>query len=249
MRPAHFLRGHSDDHSEAAHLMPVTILDLVVIGVVLISALLAAVRGLTREVLAIASWVAAAAVAWTFHPQLLPIVKQYIPNETIALIAAIAALFLVTLILVSLITARLSDFVLDSRIGALDRTLGFVFGAGRGLLLAVIGYLFFTALVPEKMQPPWAREAKAKPLLEETGRSLLTMLPQDINSDIVKKLLKPKTGDEPVDAPAEEPRAPANPTADPQRRTEVPNATDRAGLQRAIEASRPATPPATPARP
>ena len=163
--------------------------------------------------------------------------------------AAIAALFLVTLILVSLITARLSDFVLDSRIGALDRTLGFVFGAGRGLLLAVIGYLFFTALVPEKMQPPWAREAKAKPLLEETGRSLLTMLPQDINSDIVKKLLKPKTGDEPVDAPAEEPRAPANPTADPQRRTEAPNATDRAGLQRAIEASRPAATPATPARP
>ena len=43
--------------------MPVTILDLVVIGVVLISALLAAVRGFTREVLAIASWVAAAAVA------------------------------------------------------------------------------------------------------------------------------------------------------------------------------------------
>ena len=120
--------------------MPVTILDLVVIGVVLISALLAAVRGFTREVLAIASWVAAAAVAWVFHPQLVPFVKQYIPassaQDTIALVAAIAALFLGTLIVVSLITARISDFVLDSRIGALDRTLGFVFGAARGLLLA-----------------------------------------------------------------------------------------------------------------
>lgn len=225
--------------------MPVTILDLVVIGVVLISALLAAVRGLTREVLAIASWVAAAAVAWVFHPQLLPILKQYIPNDTIALIAAIASLFLVTLIVVSLITARISDFVLDSRIGALDRTLGFLFGAGRGLLLAVIGYLFFTALVPEKLQPPWAREARAKPILEETGRSLLAMLPQDINSDIIRKMLKPKTGDEPTEAPAEEPRAPGTPTTEPQRRTEVPNATDRQALQRAIDASRPATPAPT----
>ena len=232
--------------------MPVTILDLVVIGVVLISALLAAVRGLTREVLAIASWVAAAAVAWVFHPQILPILKQYIPNDTIALIASIASLFLVTLIVVSLLTARISDFVLDSRIGALDRTLGFVFGAGRGLLLAVIGYLFFTALVPEKLQPVWAKEAKAKPILEETGRSLLTMLPQDINSDIIKKMLKPKTGDEPTEAPAEEPRPPASPTADPQRRTEVPNANDRQALQRVIETTKPATPapttrPTTPA--
>ena len=226
--------------------MPVTILDLVVIGVVLISALLAAVRGFTREVLAIASWVAAAAVAWVFHPQLVPFVKQYIPassaQDTIALVAAIAALFLGTLIVVSLITARISDFVLDSRIGALDRTLGFVFGAARGLLLAVIGYAFFTGLVGSEKLPSWAKDAKAKPILEETGRTLLTMLPQDINSDVIKKMLKPKTGDEPTEAPAEEPRAPANPTADPQRRTEVPNATDRQALQRVIESTRPATP-------
>ncbi|MDR6870247.1 membrane protein required for colicin V production [Bosea sp. BE125] len=222
--------------------MPVTILDLVVVGVVLISALLAAVRGLTREVLAIASWVAAAAVAWVFHPQLLPLAKQYIPNDTIALIASIAALFLVTLIVVSLVTARISDFVLDSRIGALDRTLGFVFGAGRGLLLAVVGYLFFSALLPEKNLPSWAKDARARPILEETGRSLLTMLPQDINSDMIKKMLKPKTGEEPTEAPAEEPRAPANPTADPQRRTQVPNANDKQALQRVIEAGKATTP-------
>jgi membrane protein required for colicin V production len=222
--------------------MPVTILDLVVVGVVLISALLAAVRGLTREVLAIASWVAAAAVAWVFHPQLLPLAKQYIPNDTIALIASIAALFLVTLIVVSLVTARISDFVLDSRIGALDRTLGFVFGAGRGLLLAVVGYLFFSALLPEKNLPSWAKDARARPILEETGRSLLTMLPQDINSDMIKKMLKPKTGEEPTEAPAEEPRAPPNPTADPQRRTQVPNANDKQALQRVIEAGKATTP-------
>lgn len=195
--------------------MPVTILDLVVIGVVLISALLAAVRGFTREVLAIASWVAAAAVAWVFHPQLVPFIKQYIPassaQDTIALVAAIAALFLGTLIVVSLITARISDFVLDSRIGALDRTLGFVFGAARGLLLAVIGYLFFTALVGNEKLPAWAKDAKAKPMLEETGRSLISMLPQDVNADFIKNLLKKPASETAPEAPAEEPRSPATP--------------------------------------
>jgi len=195
--------------------MPVTILDLVVIGVVLISALLAAVRGFTREVLAIASWIAAAAVAWLFHPQLVPFIQQYIPASsaqgTIALVASIAALFLGTLIVVSLITARISDFVLDSRIGALDRTLGFVFGAARGLLLAVIGYMFFTALVGNEKMPVWAKDAKAKPVLEETGRSLLAMLPQDVNADFIKNLLKKQKPEEATEAPAEEPRNPATP--------------------------------------
>ncbi|MBN9454725.1 MAG: CvpA family protein [Bosea sp.] len=195
--------------------MPVTILDLVVIGVVLISALLAAVRGFTREVLAIVSWIAAAAVAWVFHPQLVPFIKQYIPassaQDTIALVAAIAALFLGTLIVVSLITARISDFVLDSRIGALDRTLGFVFGAARGLLLAVIGYLFFTALVGGEKLPVWAKDAKARPILEETGRSLISMLPQDVNADFIKNLLKKPAAESAPEAPAEEPRSPATP--------------------------------------
>jgi len=195
--------------------MPVTILDLVVIGVVLISALLAAVRGFTREVLAIASWVAAAAVAWLFHPQLVPFIQQYIPASsaqgTIALVASIAALFLGTLIVVSLITARISDFVLDSRIGALDRTLGFVFGAARGLLLAVIGYLFFAALVGAEKMPVWAKDAKAKPMLEETGRSLISMLPQDVNADFIKNLLKKPASETAPEAPAEEPRSPATP--------------------------------------
>lgn len=195
--------------------MPVTILDLVVIGVVLISALLAAVRGFTREVLAIASWIAAAAVAWMFHPQLVPFIQQYIPASsaqgTIALVASIAALFLGTLIVVSLITARISDFVLDSRIGALDRTLGFVFGAARGLLLAVIGYVFFTALVGNEKLPVWAKDAKAKPMLEETGRSLIAMLPQDVNADFIKNLLKKPAAETAPEAPAEEPRSPATP--------------------------------------
>lgn len=181
--------------------MPLTILDLVVLGVVGLSALLAAVRGFTREVLSIASWVAAAAAAWVFHPAVMPFIQPYIPNATIVKVAAIAAVFLATLVIVALITARISDFVLDSRIGALDRTLGFGFGVARGLLLCVIGYLFFAQLVPDKAQPSWARDSKSKPFLEETGKTLLGWLPADLDAGFVKKLMPQKGGDpaEPAD--------------------------------------------------
>jgi membrane protein required for colicin V production len=188
--------------------MPLTILDLVVIGVIGISALLAAVRGFTREVLSIASWVAAAAVAWIFHPALMPHLQPYIPNKTAVLVASIAALFLVTLIIVSLITARISDFVLDSRIGALDRSLGFGFGVARGLLLCVIGYLFFANLMTEKNMPAWARDAKSKSFLEESGKTLMSYLPTDIDSKYLKNLIPPKSGDpaEPAETQPTTPR-------------------------------------------
>jgi membrane protein required for colicin V production len=156
--------------------LPVSVLDLAVIGVVLISALLAAVRGFTREVLAIVAWVAAAAVAWFLHPLVLPRIKEHIANPTVALVAAIGGIFIVTLLIVSIITVKFSDFVLDSRIGAVDRTLGFIFGAARGLLICVVGWVFLSWLVQGKM-PEWATNARSRPMLESTGNALVAMLP------------------------------------------------------------------------
>lgn len=156
--------------------LPISILDLVVIGVVIISALLAAVRGFTREVLAIVAWVTAAAAAWFLHPLILPRIKDHIANPTVALVAAIGGIFIITLLIVSIITVKLSDFILDSRIGALDRTLGFVFGGARGLLICVVGWVFLAWLVQGKM-PEWATTARSRPMLENTGNNLIGMLP------------------------------------------------------------------------
>src|SRR6478609_5218354 len=166
--------------------LPVTALDLVVLGVVFLSALLAAIRGLTREVLAIASWAAAAAAAYVFHPLLLPYLKDYITQPQLALAASIGAVFLGTLIVVSFITVKLSDLILDSKIGALDRTLGFLFGAARGLLIAVIAFVFFDKLVGEKQQPEWVKDAKLRPVLKETGDQIITLLPDDPEGLIAK---------------------------------------------------------------
>ena len=156
--------------------LPISILDLAVIGVVIISALLAAVRGFTREVLAIVAWVTAAAGAGFLHPLILPKIKEHIANPTVALVAAIGGIFIITLLIVSILTVKFSDFILDSRIGALDRTLGFVFGAARGLLICVIGWVFLAWLVQGKM-PDWATTARSRPMLENTGNTLIGMLP------------------------------------------------------------------------
>ncbi len=186
--------------------MPVSILDLVVLGIVLVSALLAAVRGVTREVLAITAWVIAAAAAWYGRPLLLPTVKEHVTSDTVALFATMAAIFLGVLIIVSIFTVKISDLVLDSRIGAVDRSLGFLFGAARGFLICVICWMFLSFTQQGRM-PEWASSARSTPLLDKSGQALTAQLPEDTALTINQYLKKAKgenggEAEEPSDADA-----------------------------------------------
>jgi membrane protein required for colicin V production len=84
--------------------MPITILDLVLLGVMLISGLLAMVRGFMREILSIAAWGAAALVTLYAFGKLLPTAKTYFNNDTVASVVVVAGVFVGTLIVVSIIT-------------------------------------------------------------------------------------------------------------------------------------------------
>lgn len=176
--------------------MPITLLDIILLAVMLISGLLAMIRGFMREILSIGAWGVAALVTLYSYSRLLPIAKQYFSSDTVAAAVTAGGVFLGTLLVVSIITARISDMVLDSRVGALDRTLGFLFGLGRGLIIVVVAFLFFAWLVPDRSQPEWVRSAKSKVVLQNTGQWLMSMLPDDPESTILKRLKKPKPEEE-----------------------------------------------------
>jgi len=175
--------------------MPITLLDIVLIVVMLVSGLLAMVRGFMREVLSITAWLLAAAATLYSYGKLLPLAKQYFNNDIVAAVAVVGRVFRVTLLVVSVLTIRISDMVLDSRVGALDRTLGFLFGLARGLIIVVVAFQFFTWLVPDRSQPEWVRSAKSRVVLAGTGQWLMSMLPDDPESTILKKLKKPRPED------------------------------------------------------
>ena len=186
--------------------MPITILDLVLLAVMLISGLLAMVRGFMREILSIAAWGAAAVVTLYAFSKLLPTAKTYFNNDTVAAVIVVVGVFVGTLIVVSIVTVRISDMILDSRIGALDRTLGFLFGLARGLLIMVVAFLFFSWLVPDKQRPDWVTAAKSRVVLQGTGDWLMSLLPDDPENTILKRFKKNKPDDEQTDS---DPAAPA----------------------------------------
>ncbi|MEN0079324.1 MAG: CvpA family protein [Pseudomonadota bacterium] len=127
-----------------------TVFDGVVAGVILISAILAYSRGLIREVLAIAGWVAAAIVAFLFAAQAQPLIMEipYVGDFIgasceMGIIAAFAVVFVLTLVAVSFFTPIFSGAVQNSAIGGLDAGLGFLFGAARGALLVLVGFIAY----------------------------------------------------------------------------------------------------------
>jgi membrane protein required for colicin V production len=224
-------------------------LDLSVIGVILISALLSLMRGFTREVLAIASWAAAAAAAYYFYPAVMPYVKPYIQKEIVAQAASAAAVFFVTLIIVSLFTVRLSDAILDSKIGALDRSLGFLFGAARGFLLAVIAFSIFNWLVAEKQQPEWVQTAKTRPALVETADKIIAMLPEDAANTIEAWIKAKNAAAAPAEEPPDEATAPPSTPAPSSAPTASPttSSADKQKLDTLINKGVPMPSPAAPA--
>ena len=176
-RTQRFRRGTSP--SDPNPQMPFSVLDLVVLGIVVISALLAAVRGVTREVLAIIAWVAAAAVAWSLYPMLLPTVKQHVTSDTVALVASIAAIFLGTLIVVSIITVKISGR--GARLAhRRDRPVARLPVRRRPRLPDLRDRLgcFCPGWCRGKV-PTWAAEARSRPMLEKSGDALVAQLPEN----------------------------------------------------------------------
>lgn len=163
---------------------------------VFISAILSTTRGLTREVLSLATWAGSAVVAvwmWQYHPE---IARGYIKEEIVADVATVVVTFVVSLIVLHLITMRIADFVVDSKIGPLDRTLGFVFGALRGVLIAVVVVIFGNWLLGDNL-PDWAKGSKSLPMLTSFGDSLISALPDDLEEQVNEILQRGLGSDEP----------------------------------------------------
>jgi membrane protein required for colicin V production len=182
----------------------ISYLDALLLAVVAISGLVAMYRGLTREVLSILSWVVAALALLYFirqHRSLAEeLAKQFSnPPQTvhvyIAQVALGAVIFLFVLIVVHLITSHISDTVLDSRVGAIDRVLGLIFGVVRGFVLVVIPYMFVVSFVckegatralaqgcqPGEL-PGWVEQARSLGMISQTSGTLYGILSKYVPS-------------------------------------------------------------------
>jgi membrane protein required for colicin V production len=161
--------------------MVFTGVDVGVAVLVLISAILATARGFTREILSLATWAGSAAIAAYMYFYHKDIAEKYIDNTLVATGVTVVGTFLVALIVLHLLTMWIGDMVVDSRIGPLDRTLGFVFGAARGVLICIVAAVFANFLLAPKLPDMVANAKSYQPLLS-AGDWLINLLPPDVET-------------------------------------------------------------------
>lgn len=159
--------------------LPINATDLIVIGIVVLSGLLAFFRGFVREVLSVGAWVGAAFATLYGFKYVRPYARELIGVDMIADIVAGAGLFIVALVILSIVSSMLANTVKGSALNAVDRSLGFLFGLARGAVLVCLAYLVLDWAVAEPERPDWIRNAKTMPLIERGANTLMGLVPSE----------------------------------------------------------------------
>ena len=115
-----------------------TVFDYIVLTVLGLSVILSVMRGLVKEVLSILAWFVAFYVGRTYTDQMLPLIPDDIPSESLRTLAAFLVLFLATLLVATLLAIAISAVFKKIGLGWLNRMLGAMFGAFRGMLIVCI---------------------------------------------------------------------------------------------------------------
>jgi len=155
-----------------------TWLDYAVVGVFAVSLVIGAWRGLVREVVSILGWVIAFLAANLLAGPLGPVMPEFIPTPELRVAAAYLGIFIASLIVTSLAGLLLSKVVSAVGLGGIDRLLGAVFGAARGLLILLAAALL-AGLTSAPRQPYW-RDSASGPLLTQAAGFLKPLLPQTL---------------------------------------------------------------------
>lgn len=156
--------------------------DYAVLAIVGFSVLLSVMRGLVKELLSLAGWVAAFFVARNYTDQIMPLLPEEIPTEQLKTLAAFLILFLATLLVCSLLKIALVQIVKSIGLGSVDRLLGGFFGLVRGMLIVTI-LVMLAGLTNLPKDVRW-RDAMFSAPLEALVIKALPWLPADIAKHI-----------------------------------------------------------------
>jgi membrane protein required for colicin V production len=217
----------------------VNALDIIVIAVVALSALFAFARGFVKEALSVAAWIGAGVITLKGLPHLTPLAQKYIASPLLAQIAAGTTLFVVSLVGLSLLTSAIAGRVKQSALSALDRALGLVFGAFRGVVLACLGFLALSWAIPKETDwPGWVRSARTRTFLASGAEMLKSLVPSETRERSSAAALEAQRTFEQTREAEQMMRALVNPTVPSVGRTAPPTGykpAERRDMDRLIE--------------
>ncbi|HEY8963610.1 MAG TPA: CvpA family protein [Alphaproteobacteria bacterium] len=193
------------------------ILDLVVIGILLLSALVAFWRGFVREVLTIISLLGAAVATFLFGPRMVPVVQDWlvdpeakepqqlfglIPYEMVGTALGFGLVFIVVLSVLTIASHLFSRVVHYVGLGPVDRSLGVVFGLIRGVVILGLMSVVLNFAVAEDKRADYFADSKTYPYMTYLADLTSAMMPgKDVlNRDKIQMAAQDKSPLEPGQA-------------------------------------------------
>jgi membrane protein required for colicin V production len=151
-----------------------TVLDYIILGVVLFSAVAGIFRGFLREICSLLTWILAFWLAWHFGPQLEPHLGGALGSEPVRTWAARVPIFILVLMAGSAVGALLNHLVRLSLFSGLDRLLGFVLGVVRGLVILGVAAMICQAV--RLNAEPWWTGSRLIPYVEGVANVLRSVV-------------------------------------------------------------------------
>ncbi|MEJ2143343.1 MAG: CvpA family protein [Gammaproteobacteria bacterium] len=131
--------------------------DIVIPGIIVVSALISLMRGFVREALSLVGWLAAFWIALTFADDLANLFLAGISVPSIRIIVAFTILFVVTLVIMAIINNLARQLIKKSGLKVTDRMIGMLFGLARGVV--VVSVLVLLAGFTTMTQDLWWKES------------------------------------------------------------------------------------------
>ena len=153
--------------------------DMVVLGILLLSGVIAFMRGVVREILSVAAWAGAAVAAVTGAPAIRPYVSPHMPSPDWTDPVCYVLVFIVALVVFSVVAKMISSAVKASAVGGIDRTLGLLFGLGRGALVVIAIYIGMGMAMPVDHWPEQVLSARALPFVHDGAMWAAQMIPPE----------------------------------------------------------------------
>ena len=152
--------------------------DWIILAVTLLSALVGFYRGFIRETLSLISWILAIWAAFSFAEPASAWFEAYIESPQLRLVAAFGAIFVSTLLLLSLLSYLLCRLLLVSGIAGTDRILGGLFGIARAVVL--VSVVLLLARIPGYPDEAWWKQSILIPRLDPVVVFFYELLPPDV---------------------------------------------------------------------
>ncbi len=179
-----------------------TIVNVAVFGVILLSAIFAYARGITREAMTLVVWLGAALAALKFYPKMVPLIADFKDLGEWTKWAALAATFVVALVIFTIIGSLIARIIANSPLRAIDKGFGFLFGAARGILILAVTWIGYQQLVEPEYSSPAIEASKGGQLVQDSAAYLTEFIPDEMPpflTDAYEDFMGREAGTEPTE--------------------------------------------------